>query len=138
MIIYNRLNISKAQGLGPQAIRLAGLWILVIAFFWLEASAANASGVTDENVVSKIDAADTVEDHHALEAYFNRKAAEAIKQVHLHEDMLQSYTRRSKAEGFSITIRSHCQKLIQSSRDAQENYKHMAELHGGVASELAK
>lgn len=138
MIIHNRLDISKAQDLGPQAIRLAGLWILVIAFFWLPASAANASGITDENVVIKIEVANTAEDHHALEAYFNSKAAEAAQQVSLHEDMLQSYTKRSKADGFAITMRSHCQNLIQSSRDAQLNYKHMAELHGGVASELAK
>lgn len=53
MIIHNRLNTSKAQDLGTLGIRLAGLWILVIAFFWLPASAANASGVTDENVVIK-------------------------------------------------------------------------------------
>lgn len=37
--------------------------------------------------LNKIDAANTVEDHHALEAYFNSKAAGATKQVRLHEDM---------------------------------------------------
>jgi len=119
-------------------IRLTVLGIFATLLSCLPASAASPGKITDENIAVKIEAAATAADHQTLSAYFSSKSVEAAKQIKLHEDMLQSYRRRGKADGITITMQSHCQKLMQLSREAQGEYNMLAELHGQLAKESTK
>jgi hypothetical protein len=137
MKVYTHAAILSDHGLGTRAVLWTGLIVVLILIGSL-APAVKAETVTDGNVAAKIDDAKTAADHKALETYFNSKAAEAAKQVQLHEDMMKSYKRIGKYPGPSTWMRSHCQSLLREYRQMQDDYESMAEMHGWMAEESSK
>ena len=72
-----------------------------------------------------------------LPTYFRGKAAEAGKQVELHEKMQASIKRweTGKAQAHHDV---HCSALVRSAREAQAAYKGLADEQARMAREAAK
>ena len=137
----SNLPTVEPRGSRHHAFQSAAIWVLVILavvfFSWLSPTAAKAIEITEDNVGRKIEEANTAEEHQALQKYFMSKADEATQQIRLHEKLLQSYRRRPKTDVFAVGMQSHCLKLIETWRETQEIYQHVAEIHGEWAMEAA-
>ncbi len=118
---------------------VARLGFIVLGLSILAASTwrvASAAEITDQNVDQMLAAAKTPEDHQALAAYFTAKAAAAGEQAKTHERMLNALQGQSKPPAASMW-RSHCNNLIRTFRNQQDDYKSLAKVQETIAKTLS-
>ncbi|UCF94895.1 MAG: hypothetical protein JSW39_12335 [Desulfobacterales bacterium] len=133
MLLHSQYGSWNPDKFWHQARRWRDLVTCVIVLSVVFTTTARAETVTDSNVAEKIADAQMAADHQGLAAYFSKKAGEEAQKVQLHEEMAKKYTRRGKAPGPTLWMRSHCQNLIRLSRQAKEEYESLAELHNWMA-----
>lgn len=92
-----------------------------------------AATVTDENVVEQVQDAKTAEDHEALAAYFNAKAAAAAANVKKHRAMMSVMRGKPRSPW-----RGHCQNLVKTYQKQQEDYAALAKEQQKLAKTAGK
>ncbi len=117
----------------PRTAAWAGVLLLVVVGNAWRIEASEAGTLTEENVAQHIATATTAADHETLATFYRSQATAKADQVKEHEAMLKSYD--NVAGTSKELMRSHCQILIQSFRQAQQAYQNLARQHEQLAKE---
>ena len=130
----DRRSLQDLRGTRLRALRpwSALLFLLVLTAWPL--GPLSAAEVTDANVDQMLAAAKTPEDHQALAAYFNNKAAQAAESAKMHERMLASFTGKPAD---LTTWKTHCNGLIRAFRNQQHDYQALAKEQETIAKTLS-
>ncbi|MBI1818116.1 MAG: hypothetical protein HYR72_24310 [Deltaproteobacteria bacterium] len=118
---------SRSVRYGLGALGLAGL--LSVG----QAAWAQATPVTDDNIVERITTMKTPAEHQAIAAYYQTKAAAASAEVARHEAMVKAYG----GTGMK-TMNRHCDLLYQTALQEKTEYESLAKDHADMAASAAK
>lgn len=98
--------------------------------------AARSPGIkTDDELMQKIEKAQTVQDHEELASYFKEQAASLKKKAQDHKVMAETYSRVFVGKGDWAT---HCRSLISYYERAAKENEALAKLHEKMAASLKK